>query len=455
MNFWAPAEAESTSQNGAAWEPSFDPIFGPNPRLSSDLSFKPSPPPEIVLDRWKQCYLEDASSPCAVCWITSGKDGAVQFGGCPPEISIQWDRAPPQQMHAGESYEVSYTVRVATEVRRGIIKEDNVHLPHVNIHSCFPAAGACTPFIQNTPGLATHTDEQEADLRADGTARFKSVISLPENRYTMIAHARFFVPSASCPSGATPRECLNKIDMAIGEQRTVTKAPPTKASKGHQSNGSSEIWKPDDVPQQTPAAVPSGPPPRCYLDTVGGGKEDQETLCPVCWETPTNSPSIKAKIVHCPPGFELDWIKAPPKQLVQEEEYDVSYRVKIGNWLDRLEAIQGFDISHANIHSCFASVKECTPSIADTPGLATHTNAQKVNVDQRGEADFTSVISELPPGEYTVIAHVRFFMEKGVSANSNGSSDPWAAESSGSNGGATDGLMQYDAAIGLRRSVGP
>ena len=448
-NGWEPFDPTESESQRNGWEP-FDPIFGdPIPPLSRVFS---SQPPEIVLDRWKQCYLEDASSTCAVCWITSGKDGSVQLGGCPPEIGIEWDRVPPERMYDGESYEVAYTVRVGREVRRGIIKRDNFHLPHVNVHSCFPASGACTPFVQNNPGLATHTDELEADFRADGTARFKSAINLPENRYTLIAHARFFVPDPSCPSGATSRDCLNKIDMAIGEQRTITKAPPKKAS-----NGGSDIWERDDSASE--AMVPSGPPPRCYLGTISGDKEDQDTLCPVCWETPTNSPSIKAKIVHCPPGFELEWTKAPPRRLFQDEDYDVSYRVKIGDRLDQLEAVQGFDIAHSNIHSCFASVEECTPSIADTPGLATHTGAEKGNVNRRGEADFTSKISQLPPGEYTVIAHVRFFLDKGgdSSGSGNGISDPWAAESnrSGSNGGVTDGLMQYDAAIGLRRTVLP
>ena len=99
-------------------------------------------------------------------------------------------------------------------------------------------------------------------------------------------------------------------------------------------------------------------------------------------------------------------------------------------------------------------MEECTPSIANTPGLATHTNAEKSNVNPRGEAEFTSKISQLPPGEYTVIAHVRFFLKKGGDS-SGSSSNPWAAESGGTNGGVTDGLMQYDAAIGLRLTVLP
>ena len=450
LQYWGPVQratrpGSSSGDDSEGWDV-FPRLFGP---VSSTPSCSPPlPPVEIVLNRWTQCYLEDAASTCAACWITSGKDGGVLFGGCPPEISIQWDREPPKQMFANVDYEVAYTVRIGAGIRRAIVKQDNVDLPHANIHSCFPTAGACTPFIQNTPGLATHTNEQEANLRADGATRFTSVINLPENRYTMIAHARFFVPSPLCRACATSPDCLNKIDMAIGEQRRLTKAPPQPpvSSPPPWFRSSPPPWFPT-----RPSSPSSGPPPRCYLDATTGWDEDEddeETLCPVCWETPTNNPSTKAKIVHCPPGFELAWIKAPPKQLDRGKAYDVSFMVDIGDKLENLEAVQGFDISHANIHSCFASVEECTPSIADTPGLATHTDAQKDNVNRRGgTAYFMSKLPQLPPGEYTVIAHVRFFLrEQGGNF--------WSADERwNSNGGVRDGLMQYDAAIGLKRTV--
>ena len=182
-------------------------------------------------------------------------------------------------------------------------------------------------------------------------------------------------------------------------------------------------------------------PPRCYLDAKGG-EEDEDTLCPVCWETPS-SPEMRAQIVNCPPGFEFTWIEAPPKQLTSGgNDFDVSYRVHIGDRLGDLKSIQGFEVSHANVHSCYASVEECTPSIAATPGLATHTPAQKDNVNFDGDVEFTSEFPDLPPGEYTVIAHVRFFLDSEPGRESNG-------------GTGADSLSQYDAAIGLRRTVSP
>ena len=241
----------------------FPPIHGPD-ELGAPVS---SRPPEIILDRARpaHCHLGDdeaSTQPCALCWITSGKSdgGRVKFGGCPPEISMQWDQEPPKlQMYADVDYEVAYSVRIGAGLRPWIVKQDNVHLPHTNIHSCLPTAGVCTPFIQNTSGLATHTAELKGDLDADGTAHFKSNINLPESHYTIIAHARFFVPSASCPAEASLPDCLDKIDMAIGRQRRVIKAPPKASAEARTGS----VGERDDNRQQIPASVavvPSGPP---------------------------------------------------------------------------------------------------------------------------------------------------------------------------------------------------
>jgi hypothetical protein len=137
--------------------------------------------------------------------------------------------------------------------------------------------------------------------------------------------------------------------------------------------------------------------------------------------------------------------------MVEGREYDVSYSARIGLWQDRLVPVRGFDISHANLHSCFASVTACTPSIADTPGLSTHTVSQTENVDGRGGADFTTSMSQLPPGEYTVIAHIRF----SFAAENEGDKGKNAQSLAIFNGGGknVEAVVQYDAAIGLKRSV--
>ena len=67
-------------------------------------------------------------------------------------------------------------------------------VPHANIHSCPTSAGACTPFVANSPGLSTHTAAEKLVLDAHGdTMEFKSDVELTPGEYTIIAHYRFFV----------------------------------------------------------------------------------------------------------------------------------------------------------------------------------------------------------------------------------------------------------------------
>jgi len=75
-----------------------------------------------------------------------------------------------------------------------------------------------------------------------------------------------------------------------------------------------------------------------------------------------------------------------------------------------------FSIPHVNIHSCISSVGACTPFIANTPGLSTHTSAQ--SKDFSSTTSSQSILTEtilvtLPAGSYTIIGHVRFFTANG------------------------------------------
>merc|ERR1711865_527334 len=70
-------------------------------------------------------------------------------------------------------------------------------LPHVNIHSCVSSIGACTPFVANTPGLATHTAAIKRNLTETHTPGRWSMdetidITLEKGSYMVIAHVRFF-----------------------------------------------------------------------------------------------------------------------------------------------------------------------------------------------------------------------------------------------------------------------
>jgi len=70
-------------------------------------------------------------------------------------------------------------------------------IPHVNIHSCVSSIGACTPFISNTPGLATHTSAHKRNITETHTPGRWCMdetidVTLDKGSYMMIAHVRFF-----------------------------------------------------------------------------------------------------------------------------------------------------------------------------------------------------------------------------------------------------------------------
>merc|ERR1712195_241030 len=78
-----------------------------------------------------------------------------------------------------------------------IVENGYAMLPHVNIHSCNADAGACTPFVKNTPGLSTHTAAIKRNLTTTHTPGRWSMdetlnVNLPKGSYMMIAHVRFF-----------------------------------------------------------------------------------------------------------------------------------------------------------------------------------------------------------------------------------------------------------------------
>ena len=70
------------------------------------------------------------------------------------------------------------------------------------------------------------------------------------------------------------------------------------------------------------------------------------------------------------------------------------------------------ELPHVNFHSCERRVGFCTPFIANTPGLSTHSVAQTaVLSDQHVTLNLTLSLSA---GDYTVIAHSRWFDTSGL-----------------------------------------
>ena len=170
-----------------------------------------------------QCYLEGAYEDCTVCWSTvysSTEDttGERSIAECPASIRVTWDALPPEEMFEGASYPVQYSIKIAPALQNVTLASDKTTtIAHANIHSCVASAGACTPFIANTPGLSTHTAELRGDFDATGKAIFESDMTLSPEMYTIIGHVRFYEPNAL--DRALPP---TKIDACIGLQRTVT-----------------------------------------------------------------------------------------------------------------------------------------------------------------------------------------------------------------------------------------
>lgn len=64
---------------------------------------------------------------------------------------------------------------------------------HGNVHMCLDSVGFCTPFVQNTPGLSTHSAEARCLLNANGTCTLSSRMQFDAlQTYTAIAHVRWY-----------------------------------------------------------------------------------------------------------------------------------------------------------------------------------------------------------------------------------------------------------------------
>eukprot|EP00277_Geminigera_cryophila_P005413 CAMPEP_0179432666 /NCGR_PEP_ID=MMETSP0799-20121207/17231_1 /TAXON_ID=46947 /ORGANISM="Geminigera cryophila, Strain CCMP2564" /LENGTH=563 /DNA_ID=CAMNT_0021210175 /DNA_START=215 /DNA_END=1906 /DNA_ORIENTATION=+ len=168
------------------------------------------------------CYLLDANAKCAVCWKTiymdlDDKVGVTKMEECPEGITETWTSPLPEKMHAMEKYVAGYTLVLDTKKFRHVPQGDH-DIPHANIHSCIASRGACTPFVSNSPGLATHTEEVLGDFDSKGSITFESNVQLTEEQYTIIAHIRFYVKA----DNATQPN--SKYDVAIGISRSVV--PP-------------------------------------------------------------------------------------------------------------------------------------------------------------------------------------------------------------------------------------
>ena len=131
----------------------------------------------------------DLGQDVTLCWVTPVNQTDAQREDC-AGANLAFETTLPSDMEEGQTYSASYSMTVPS----ARCPSDSV--PHANVHSCRRTVGFCTPFVSNTPGLATHTASRSGTLKVDSnsdhTASFESQVKLDAGGYTMIAHGRWF-----------------------------------------------------------------------------------------------------------------------------------------------------------------------------------------------------------------------------------------------------------------------
>lgn len=120
----------------------------------------------------------------------------------------------------------------------------------------------------------------------------------------------------------------------------------------------------------------------------------------LCWGTSNISGSEPIR-EDCR-GAYMEFTHGLPDLLYSNIEYNVSFEMHVPIALNPLHAV-----AHANIHSCLRNNIFCTPFVANTPNLATHSPALTGFFDDAGNSSFYNHVA-LAPNQYTVICHGRW-----------------------------------------------
>eukprot|EP00961_Rhodomonas_salina_P202312 2728709-Rhodomonas_salina.1 len=142
---------------------------------------------------------------------------------------------------------------------------------------------------------------------------------------------------------------------------------------------------------------------------------------------------------QCPDTVTALYDVAPPLEMFEGTEYPVTFSLTVDKSVHtvvpgKTKSDGPKEVPHANIHSCISSRGACTPFVANTPGLSTHTPASVGDFDGN-KATFEGTV-DLPVDTYTIIAHVRYYEPN--------PEDP-----------ATNPPTKVDVAVGLQRDVLP
>jgi len=143
----------------------------------------------------------------------------------------------------------------------------------------------------------------------------------------------------------------------------------------------------------------------------------------LCWATYANDGGVPITVrENCGDSY-TEFTYTPftsgSETLYSSTEYQVTFEAKIGERFDQIRPTASggtlYSFPHANIHSCLRSrVTFCTPFVSNTPELSTHSGSVPRDVDpETNVAQFLSPVV-LPPAEYTVIAHTRWYDVNGT-----------------------------------------
>ena len=119
-------------------------------------------------------FAYDLGEDVSLCWRTNktagGEPTRVDCQGVSAEFSYSW----PRPLYAQQVYEVHWTLTVPPELN------PSTDVDHANLHSCELNVGFCTPFVANTPGLATHSEISTGSFDDDSVFSTTNTLNLPD-----------------------------------------------------------------------------------------------------------------------------------------------------------------------------------------------------------------------------------------------------------------------------------
>ena len=136
----------------------------------------------------------------------------------------------------------------------------------------------------------------------------------------------------------------------------------------------------------------------------------------MCWVT------LEAPVAGCPTNQFVDCGASTLKfdatsdaLLTSGSLHDIGYTIMFRLQIAADNLPPDRIVNHVNLHSCMANIGFCTPFVANSPGLSTHSVAQQVPLDANNTVDVLATLL-LEAGSYTIIAHARWYDIKITSA---------------------------------------